>query len=116
MSEADPVTPEGSQNAMILGEMRGQLREVVHGLNNLSSKFDGLTREVVALGTLATIVGKLEAIVEAQDVRIKMLENKQSHQSGASNTLKMILNSPALGWLFLGAVALWVALKGKVAP
>jgi hypothetical protein len=113
MSEADPVGPEGSQNAMILGEMRGQLREVVHGLNNLSQKFDGLTREVVALGALATMVGKLEAMMETMDARVKMLENARSAHSASTSTLKMILNSPLVGWLFLAAVAVWVAIKGN---
>jgi hypothetical protein len=30
--------------------LRGQVRELVHSVNNLSTKFDGLTREVIALG------------------------------------------------------------------
>lgn len=114
MSEADPVNAEATQNAMILGEMRGQLREVVHAMNNLSGKFDGLTREVVALGALATLVGKLEAQADAIDVRLKAVEAKQSQQSGAAGMVKTILNSPVLGWIFLGAVTLWAALNGKV--
>lgn len=115
MSEADPMNPnEGRQDAMILGEMRGQLREVVHSMNNLSMKFDGLTREVVALGALATMVGKLEAQTEALDARLKGVETRQNQVTGAAGTIKAVLNSPMLGWLFLGAVALWAALTGKV--
>lgn len=105
------MSPEANQNAMILGEMRGQLREVVHSMNNLSQKFDGLTREVVALGALATIVGKLEAVAEAMDARIKRLEAQQTQVSTTANNFKAILNSPVLGWIFLVAVALWVALS-----
>lgn len=111
MSEADPMSPSDGNQAMILGEMRGQLREVVHGLNNLSMKFDGLTREVVALGTLAPLVGKLEAQLEAQDVRIKALEGQQQAVNTTASNFKAMLNSPILGWLFLAAVALWVALR-----
>lgn len=114
MSEADPMNTGDSQAAMLLGEMRGQLREVVHGLNNLSTKFDGLTREVVALGSLATLVGKLEATTEQLEVRIKELETRQNHQTGATATVKAILNSPALAWIFLAAVAFWAAFKGKI--
>lgn len=114
MSEPDPINTEGRQEAMILGEMRGQLREVVHGLNNLSMKFDGLTREVVALGALATSVGRLEAELEAIKVRMKLAEDIQSRQSGAGAIVKSILNSPVLGWLFLAAVAIWAAVRGKV--
>lgn len=114
MSEADPVNADATQNAMILGEMRGQLREVVHAMNNLSTKFDGLTREVVALGALATLVGKLEAQAEALDARLKAVEDKQSQALGAGGIIKAVLASPALGWLFVAAVAIWAALNGKV--
>lgn len=113
MSEVDPVGHD-NQNAMILGEMRGQLREVVHGLNNMSQKFDGLTREVVQLSALATIVGKLEAVVEALDIRIKTLETHQSKQTGSTDTLKTILASPLLPWLFFAAVMIYAALKGRI--
>lgn len=108
------MSPEANQNAMILGEMRGQLREVVHGLNNLSQKFDGLTREVVALGTLAPLVGKMEALIEAQEIRIKALENQQKAVSTTANNIKAVLNSPALAWLFLFAVAIWAKVSGKL--
>lgn len=106
------MSPSDGNQAMILGEMRGQLREVVHGLNNLSMKFDGLTREVVALGTLAPLVGKLEAQIEAQDIRIKTLETQQEAVSTTASNFKAVVNSPVLGWLFLAAVAIYVALKG----
>lgn len=114
MADPDPLNTEGNQGAMILGEMRGQLREVVHSMNNLSMKFDGLTREVVALSALAQVVGKMEAFIEALDTRLKVVESNQKAVSTTANNFKAILNSPALGWLFLGAVALWAALKAKV--
>lgn len=106
------MSPEANQNAMILGEMRGQLREVVHSMNNLSQKFDGLTREVVALGALATIVGRLEAQAEALDVRLKLVESNQKAVSTTASNFKAVVNSPVIGWLFLFAVAVYAALKG----
>jgi hypothetical protein len=45
---------------MILGEMRGQLREVVHTLNNQTMKLDALTREVVALGPIAAEIAQMK--------------------------------------------------------
>jgi hypothetical protein len=50
---AEPGMSDEQGQAMILGEMRGQLREVVHSMNNLSAKFDGLSREVVGLSAMA---------------------------------------------------------------
>jgi hypothetical protein len=38
---ADPIDTTG----IMLGELKGQMREVVHTLNNMSMKLDGLSRE-----------------------------------------------------------------------
>ncbi len=46
-------TPAEVNQDMILGEMRGQLREVVHSLNGLTQKFDALTREVIGLAVIS---------------------------------------------------------------
>jgi hypothetical protein len=82
---SEEMNNDGQQNAMILGEMRGQLREVVHSMNNLSMKFDGLTREVVALSALATAVGRLEAVIEAVELRLKTVE-AQRPSAGRSSS------------------------------
>lgn len=111
MSEPDPI--EGP-NSMILGEMRGQLREVVHSMNNLSMKFDGLTREVVALGALAAAVGKLEAELDAIKARLKAAEDRQNQQVGAGAIVKEVLASPLIAWIFMAAVAAWAFLTKRV--
>jgi hypothetical protein len=92
---------------MILGEMRGQLREVVHSMNNLSAKFDGLTREVVGLGVLAADLLDIKA-------RVKVLEETKSRHDGASNVISAIMRSPTLGWLVGAAITAWAILTGKV--
>lgn len=108
MKEVEPTNlGDNTTLAMLLGEIRGQQREMVHSLNNLSGKFDGLAREVGGLGALAMIVGKLES-----DVQI--LKDARSKADGASSAWATILKSPAIGWLFTGAVALWAFLTGKV--
>lgn len=100
---ADP--PEMNQ-AMILGEMRGQLREVVHSVNNLSAKLDALTREVIGLGPLAADIVDIKA-------RLKIVEDTDSRQSGASGLAAGILKSPLIGWLVGAAFTVWVLLSGK---
>lgn len=80
---------EDSSHAMILGEMRGQLREMVHGLNNLSSKFDGLSREVIGLAGLAkdVIEIKTQLAQETKDLReeINSLKRERDQRTGAAN-------------------------------
>ncbi len=106
MSETEKRQDDAG-NAMILGEMRGQMREMVHSLNNLSGKFDGLTREVIGLSTLAADIGDLKA-------RVKLIEEKGNRQDGAAGAWAMILRSPTLGWLVGAAITAWAILTGKV--
>lgn len=92
---------------MILGEMRGQLREVVHGLNNLSSKVDGLSREVIGLGPLAAEIGELKT-------RVAQLEAANNRSEGAKGLGAAVLRSPALAWVISAAVTAWAVLTGRV--
>ena len=75
---------------LLLGEIRGQLRELIHTSNNTGMKLDALASRVAAL--------------EASDNR----------RQGASGVMAMIMKSPALGWLVGAAVTAWAILTGKV--
>lgn len=104
------ATSEGSvNNDMILGELRGQVRELVHGVNNLSGKFDALTREVIALGPIAADIQKLKDDVE----ELKTAGNKQS---GAVATVTAILHSPVLMLIVMGAGVIWAMATGRFTP
>lgn len=92
---------------MVLGELRGQVRELVHAMNNLSGKFDGLTREVVKHSVLAEEVGELKVSVAA-------ILAQQNKDAGAKGMLHSVITSPALGWLFTIAVMLYGFLSGSV--
>lgn len=97
---------EGNQD-MILGELRGQMREVIHSVNNLSSKVDGLSREVIGLGSLAGEIADMKA-------RIAILEIGNNRRAGAENAIAAIMRSPALGWLVGAAITAWAILTGKI--
>lgn len=101
MSEA-----EGNQD-MILGELRGQMREVIHSVNNLSSKVDGLSREVIGLGSLAGEIADMKA-------RIAILEIGNNRRVGAEGVVTAIMRSPTLGWLVGAAITAWAILTGRV--
>lgn len=101
---SDPMNQD-----MILGEMRGQLRELVHQVNNLSAKFDALTREVIALGPIAVQIAELRAEVDV----LKVAKNQQA---GAHNVISTILKSPTLGWMVGAISVIWLYLTGKLQP
>lgn len=98
---------ESNSQDMILGELRGQMREVIHGMNNLSSKVDGLSREVIGLGSLAGEMADMKS-------RIAVLEIGHNRREGATGILAALLKSPALGWLVGAAITAWAILTGKV--
>lgn len=90
---------------MILGELRGQVRELVHSVNNLGAKFDGLTREVIALGPLAVQIAELKSDVQR-------LKETQLKETGAKNLAVWFIQSPLVAWILAVAVVIWTALRG----
>src|SRR4051812_26059833 len=98
---------DSSDSGLIIGEMRGQLREVVHSVNNLSAKFDGLSREVMAWAALAGERGKLQAKVE-------ILEGDRNRRDGATGLLGMIVKSPAFAYVGTLALGAWAVISGKL--
>lgn len=96
---AEPVNQD-----MILGELRGQVRELVHSTNNLNAKFDALTREVIALGPLGQTIAENRAAIQAMQLSIKALEAGQERQAGARNLAAWFLQSPVMGWLVAAAL------------
>lgn len=75
---------------LLLGEIRGQLRELIHTGNNNSAKLD-------ALG-----------------LRVQALETERNRRDGAVGLVHSILRSPAIGWLVGAAITAWAILTGKV--
>lgn len=86
MSEG-PLEPN---SLLLLGEIRGQLRELIHSSNNMGMKVDALS------------------------LRVSALEGANMRREGAAGIVGAILRSPALGWLVGAAVTAWAILTGKV--
>jgi hypothetical protein len=99
----DPLDTTG----MMLGEMKGQLRELIHNLNTMSAKIDSLTERVVGAAGLPARVKELEE-------RIMLLEADKNKRDGAMSLGGWLLRSPAIGWLATAGIALWALLKGKL--
>lgn len=98
---------EQANSDMILGEMRGQLREMVHGMNSLSAKLDAVSREVHGVGPLAIEVGMLRGEVD----KLKASDNRRE---GAQGVLAALVRSPAAAWVVSFGVASWAVLTGRV--
>jgi hypothetical protein len=86
----EALMADSESSMLLLGEIRGQLRELIHNSNNNSAKLDALS------------------------IRVGLLENKEAGRTGASNLVYTILKSPTIGWLVGAAVSAWAVLTGKV--
>ena len=77
---------------LLLGEIRGQMRELIQSSNSTGIKIDALA------------------------ARVSALEAEHNRRQGASNVLHALLKSPVLGWLVGVSVSAWAVLTGKVHP
>lgn len=94
MTDADPNT------ALLLGEVRGQLRELNHGMNNMAQERAAIVRQLA----------KLEAIPDrltALEIRLNSLETDRSRRDGAVGFGAWMLKSPLVGWAAGAAIAAW---------
>ncbi len=75
---------------LILGEIRGQLRELIHTGNNNSAKIDALS------------------------IRIGDLEADKSRRDGAHGVLNTLARSPTLGWIAGAVATFWAYVTGRL--
>ena len=100
------MTDPAETTGVMLGELKGQMRELIHNVNNLSAKMDALTREVVSAAGLPAKVKEIEE-------RVTLLETDKNKRDGAMGFGGWLLRSPAVGWLVGAAFYAWAVLTGK---
>lgn len=86
-NEAQPDLETGVP--YLLGQIQGQLRELIHSSNNNGQR------------------------LEALSVRVAALEASNDRREGAAGIVSMILKSPMIGWFVGVAVSAWALLSGK---
>lgn len=97
--EIDPNT------AMLLGEVRGQLREIIHNMNNQGQERAAMARQ---LAKLEQVPDRLTAI----ESRLNSLETDRHRRDGAMGFGVWLLKSPLVGWIAGAGVAVWAYVKG----
>ncbi len=100
------MTSQHDTTSMLLGEIKGQMRELIHNLNNATTKIDVLTEKVIAAAALPARIEKLEE-------RMTALEADRNRRDGAMSFGGWVVRSPLVGWLAGAGLALWMLLKGK---
>ena len=75
--------PDDQSLPLMIGEMRGQLRELNHNVNNLAQKFEDLMRTVDRTAHLPAAVEENKADITALNVRVTALEAIEHQRKGA---------------------------------
>lgn len=88
---------------LAVGEMRGQMREMIHAQNNIAQKVDFLTERALLAPTSAQI--------EALSKRVDALEAEKDRQDGAKGMVASILGSKAFGVAVSIIFAAYVSIK-----
>lgn len=89
---------------LAVGQMQGQLRELVHTQNNMAQKLDGLTTKMFETPTRSDFE-KLEKRVEA-------LEAEHHRNTGAKGVVLGFLKSPIAAWIAAAIAAAYAYIKG----
>ena len=95
---------EISTLAVKVGEISGQLREVIHTVNNMAQKVDGMTERLLTSPTTADF--------EKLSKRVDALEAERHRNDGAKGVLGAVMKSPVAAWIAAVVAAAYGAFKG----
>lgn len=93
--------------ALALGEIRGQLRELIHGINNRAQRDEEVNRALGELSSLPEDIKEIKASVGDIDRRLTSLELAKAEDQGTRNLLGLIFRSPLVAWLLAAGVLLY---------
>jgi hypothetical protein len=95
------------QMMMLLGELRGQVRELVHGINNLRRDVGTALDRTAATQGLVSAVADIKADVAALDARVTALEAAEHRRTGAIGLSAWVFKTVPFAAFGGGLVAAW---------
>ena len=101
-SRANPLADPAAAEA--IGEVRGQLRELIHSVNNQGMQNEAIGKALAKLESVPDQLAKIEN-------RLTQLETDKHRRDGAMGLGGALLRSPLLAWVFAAAVIAWTWVK-----
>lgn len=99
---------------LAVGEMRGQMRELIHAQNNMATKMESLTEKVLLAQALPVEVARLADTLVSALVRIDALEAERHRNDGAKGVFAAIMQSRFAAWAAAGVAVIYAAIRGDV--
>lgn len=114
MSDPTPNQNLSIEFALILGELRGQIKELVHSVNNRASESQGVANSLAKLESVPRDIAEIKKSFADLELRLDKVELDKAANSGERKMLLAILQSPALGWLVWAGSVIWALLSGRI--
>lgn len=105
------MAPVDNQSmALMLGEMRGQLRELVHQVANLAQKFEDVAKTVDGSKHIPGLISENKTEIETLKARVTKLETSESERRGAIGLSAWIFKTVPFAAFGGGLAAAWKVL------
>lgn len=95
--------------AVKVGEISGQLRELIHNMNNMSMKLDGMNDRLLTSPTHADIE-KMDAKIAALAARLDLLEATRDRNDGAKGVWAALMQSRFAAWVAAAIGGAYIAI------
>lgn len=92
---------------LAVGRMEGQLREVVHTVNNLAQKFEDVARAVDKTSHIPGAVAESKAAISALEIRVTSLEASENRRAGAIGLSTWLVKTVPFAALGSGFALAW---------
>lgn len=99
--------------AVKVGEISGQLRELIHNQNNMSMKFDGMYERLLTAPTQADLE-KLNVRLDVLAARLDALEANRDRNDGAKGVFAVVLQSRFAAWVAAAVGGAYIAIDKGV--
>lgn len=104
-------TPADPAAAEAIGEIRGQLREIIHGMNNDRMRNEAIGKALSKLETIPEDIADIKQSLSKLEGRLTTLEIDKHRRDGAMGFGSWLMKSPLVAWLAAAALVIWTWLR-----
>lgn len=100
--------------SVMLGELRGQVREMTHTQNNMLMKLDAIGSQVMQTSVIPEQLASLKTEYTALNLRLTAMELSNSQRAGRDGVIAAVLQSKAFGWVVGAVTTVGLYLNGNI--